>query len=79
MKILICICTYKRNNFLNKCLLSFYKAVIPFNFNIQFLIIDNSINANARNIINRIKKNLNIKFTTLMKKKEELFMLEIDV
>jgi len=69
MKILICICTYKRNNFLNKCLLSFYKAVIPFNFNIQFLIIDNSINANARNIINRIKKKFKYKIYYFNEKK----------
>ena len=79
MKILICICTYKRNNFLNKCLLSFYRAVIPFNYEIEFLIIDNTINGNAKYIINKVKKNLDIKFTTLMKKREELFMLEIGV
>ena len=33
----------------------FYRA-IPFNFNIEFLIIDNTINGNAKNIINKIKK-----------------------
>ena len=55
MKILICICTYKRNNILNKCLMVF-KAVIPFNFNIEFLIIDNTINGNAKNIINKVEK-----------------------
>ena len=60
--------------------MSFNKALIPFNFNIKFLIIDNTINGNAKNIINKIKKkNLTIKFITLMKKRGELFMLEINV
>ena len=36
MNILICVCTYKRNNILNECLMSFNKAVIPFNLNIEF-------------------------------------------
>ena len=61
MKILICICTYKRNNILNECLMSFNKAVIPFNFNIKFLIIDNTVNGNAKNIINKVKKKFNHK------------------
>ena len=60
MKILICICTYKRNNILNKCLMSFNKAIIPFNFNIKFLVIDNTINGNAKNIINKLKKKFNL-------------------
>ena len=79
MKILICICTYKRNKILNECLLSFYKAIIPFNFNIKFLIIDNTINENAKKVINKLKKNSITRFTTLMKKKEELLTLEISV
>ena len=56
MKILICICTYKRNKILNDCLISFNKAIVPFNFNIKFLIIDNTINGSAKNIINKLKK-----------------------
>ncbi len=69
MKILICICTYKRNNILNKCLMTFKKALIPFNFNIEFLIIDNSINGNAKNIINKVKKKLNYKIYYVNEKK----------
>ena len=79
MKILICVCTYKRNANLNKCLMSFVKAIIPFNFNIEFLIIDNTINQNAKNIVYKIKKKLIVRFTILMKKREELSMLEINV
>ena len=69
MKILICICTYKRNNFLNKCLLSFYRAVIPFNFKIEFLIIDNTINGNAKYIINKVKKKFRYKIYYVNEKK----------
>ena len=69
MKILICICTYKRNNILNKCLMSFYKAVIPFNFNIEFLIIDNTINGNAKNIINKVRKKFKYKIHYVNEKK----------
>lgn len=69
MKILICICTYKRNNILNECLMSFNKAVIPFNFNIKFLIIDNTVNGNAKNIINKVKKKFNHKIYYVNEKK----------
>ena len=56
MNILICICTYNRNLQLEKCIKSFKKTYIPSNFNIKFLIVDNSINKNAENIINSLKK-----------------------
>ena len=69
MKILICICTYKRNNILNKCLMSFNKAVIPLNLNIKFLIIDNTINGNAKSIINEVKKKINYKISYVNEKK----------
>ena len=69
MKILICICTYKRNKILNECLLSFYKAIIPFNFNIKFLIIDNTINENAKKVINKLKKKFNYKIYYVNEKK----------
>ncbi len=69
MKILICICTYKRNSILNKCLMSFNKVIIPFNFKIKFLIMDNTINGNAKNIINKIKKKLNYKIYYVNEKK----------
>ena len=69
MKILICVCTYKRNANLNKCLMSFVKAIIPFNFNIEFLIIDNTINQNAKNIVYKIKKKINRKIYYINEKK----------
>ena len=69
MNILICICTYKRNSILNKCLMSFNKAIIPFDFNIKFLIIDNTINGNAKSIISKIKKKFNYKIYYVNEKK----------
>ncbi|MDA9702559.1 glycosyltransferase family 2 protein [Candidatus Pelagibacter sp.] len=69
MKILICICTYKRNHILNECLMSFNKAIIPFNLNIKFLIMDNTINGNARNIIKKVKKKFNYKIYYINEKK----------
>ena len=69
MKILICICTYKRNYILNKCLMSFNKIVIPFNFNIEFLIIDNTINGNAKKIIKQVKKKFKYKIYYFNEKK----------
>ena len=69
MKILICICTYKRNNILNECLTNFKKIIIPSNFNIKFLIVDNTINGNAKNIINQIKKSFNYKIYYVNEKK----------
>lgn len=69
MKILICICTYKRNKILNECLMSFKKAIIPFNFNIEFLILDNTINENAKNLIQKLKKKINYKIYYVNEKK----------
>ena len=69
MKILICICTYKRNYILNKCLISFNKVVIPFNFDIEFLIIDNTINGNAKKIIKQVRKKFKYKIYYFNEKK----------
>lgn len=56
MKILICICTYHRNKSLIEFLRNFNKILIPFNFNIKFLIVDNSINFDSFNLIKNFKK-----------------------
>ena len=69
MKLLICICTYKRNKILNECLMSFNKAVIPFNFEIKFLIIDTTINRNAKYYIDGIKKKFKYKIYYINEKK----------
>ena len=56
MKILICICTYHRNKSLLESLTNFNKILIPFNLNIEFLIVDNSINFESFNLIKNFKK-----------------------
>ena len=56
MKILICICTYHRNKSLLENLTNFNKISIPFNLNIEFLIVDNSINFGSFNLIKNFKK-----------------------
>jgi succinoglycan biosynthesis protein ExoM len=70
MNILICICTYHRNLELEKCIKSFKKTYIPSNFNIKFLVVDNSINNNALNIINSLRKKtqFNIKYVSETKR-----------
>ena len=62
MKILICICTYHRNKSLLESLTNFNKILIPFNLNIEFLIVDNSINFESFNLIKNLKKNSDILF-----------------
>lgn len=56
MKILICICTYHRNQSLLECLQYFERIQIPFNIDIKFLISDNSINFESFNLIKNFKK-----------------------
>ena len=61
MKILICICTYKRNKSLIDCLKSFKKTIIPSNIKISFLIIDNTISNESINIIKKFNKKFKFK------------------
>ena len=56
MKILICICTYKRNKSLVECIHSFSKAFLPNNVKISFLILDNSKNFESLKLIKNFKK-----------------------
>ncbi len=56
MKILICICTYKRNESLIKCLQSFSQTLKPSKIKISFLILDNSANFETFNLIKNFKK-----------------------
>ena len=41
--------------------MSFNKVIIPFNFNIEFLIIDNTIYGNAEKIIKQVRKKFKYK------------------
>ena len=69
MKILICICTYKRNQSLISCLKSFKKVIIPSNFNISFLIVDNTLNFGSFKIIKNFKQKFKFKIIQVNEKK----------
>lgn len=56
MKILICICTYKRNFELIKCLESFGKVILPNNINLNFLICDNTVPNLSYQTVKKFKK-----------------------
>ncbi len=69
MKILICICTYKRNKSLMECLQSFNQTLIPHNIKISFLILDNSVNYDSFKIIENLKKKFKFKIHSAHEKK----------
>ena len=69
MKILICICTYKRNAELVKCLKKFENIVIPSNIKINFLVLDNSINFSSKAHISKLKKKFKFPLIHLNEKK----------
>ena len=69
MKFLTCICTYKRNISLNKCLKSIEKITLPINTHITILIVDNTINNNSYALINKIKKKYRFKIIYVNEKK----------
>ena len=68
--IILCICTYKRNNKLIDCLLSVKRLKLLKKFNIKILILDNTINFSSKNIIKNFKKKLALKFFLKTKKGE---------
>ena len=59
--IILCICTYKRNNKLIDCLLSVKRLKLLKKFNIKILILDNTINFSSKNIIKNLKKKIGFK------------------
>jgi succinoglycan biosynthesis protein ExoM len=69
MNILVCICTYKRNFLLKKCIQSIDNAFKPTNFKISILIIDNTLNSHAKNLIKSLKKKISLKVYYINEKK----------
>ena len=55
-KILICICTYNRNQSLINCLNSIKKLKDINFFDIKILIVDNTVSNNSYDIIKKYKK-----------------------
>ena len=56
MKFLVCICTFKRNQDLIKCLKSIKKVILPINSKIKILVVDNTTNNNSYTVIRNLKK-----------------------
>ena len=69
MKILICICTYKRNDELIKSLKEFQNIQIPGNFKVKFLVLDNTTDFLSRKIIKKFKKKFKFPLLHLNEKK----------
>ena len=69
MEILVCICTYKRNNSLIDCLKTFEKAIIPTSIKIKFLIVDNTINGGAKKTLKYFSKNFKFKIRYINEKR----------
>jgi succinoglycan biosynthesis protein ExoM len=69
MKFLTCICTYKRNISLYKCLKSIEKIILPINSHLTILIVDNTINNNSYSLINKIKKKYRFKIIYINERK----------
>jgi len=69
MSLVICICTYNRNQSLLECLKSIKKLRIKKNLKIKIIIIDNSLKKNSYTMINRIKKKFKFKIFYISEKK----------
>ncbi len=69
MKILICICTYKRNKSLTDCIQSFSKTFLPNNVKISLLILDNSKNFESYKLIKNFKKKFKFNIYSANEKK----------
>ena len=69
MNFLICICTYKRNRDLILCLKSIEKVLLPFDSNIQIVIVDNTINNNSHLTVKNICKKFKFKILYINEKK----------
>jgi succinoglycan biosynthesis protein ExoM len=60
-KLIICICTYKRNESLKKCLMSLEELKNPKKINIIVLVVDNTKKYQSYNLIKKIKKKFKYK------------------
>ena len=67
--IILCICTYNRNDKLIDCLVSIKRLKLIKKFNIKILILDNSVNFSSKNIIKSHQKKFNFKIFLQNEKK----------
>ena len=69
MKLVICICTYNRNNSLIKCLRSVNRLCKISNIKIEIIVVDNSIKYSSFKPVKEIKKSLKYKIIQLHEKR----------
>lgn len=67
--LVICICTYKRNKSLEKCLKSLKNLSVKKKIKIIILIIDNTINYESLNLVKKIKKKFVYKIIQINERK----------
>ena len=68
-KLIICICTYKRNESLKKCLMSLEELKNPKKINIIILVVDNTKKYQSYNLIKKIKKKFKYKIIQINENK----------
>ena len=68
-KLVICICTYKRNKSLKECLKSLEKLNNPTTIKIVILVVDNTKNYQSYDLIKKIKKNFKYKIIQINENK----------
>ncbi len=69
MKLVICICTYNRNNSLIKCLRSVNRLCKISNIKIEIIVVDNSIKYSSFKLVKKIKKSFKYKIIQLHEKR----------
>ncbi|MDB4846720.1 glycosyltransferase family 2 protein [Candidatus Pelagibacter sp.] len=68
-ELIICICTYKRNESLKKCLMSLEELKNPKKINIIILVVDNTKKYQSFNLIKKIKKKFKYKIIQINENK----------
>ena len=69
MKLVICVCTYNRNNALIKCLKSISCLYKILNVKIEIVIVDNSTKRSSFKLVKEIKKSFKYKIIQLHEKR----------
>ncbi len=69
MTLIICICTYNRNDSLIRCLKSINNLHVVLNIKIKIVIVDNSIKYNSYRPVNKLRKSYKYKIIQLHEKR----------
>ena len=69
MTLIICICTYNRNDSLIRCLKSIKNLHVVLNIKIKIIIVDNSIKYNSYKLVKKLRKSYKYKIIQLHEKR----------